>query len=104
MYEDMTFENILQRMLDRVPSKYDKRQGGIIWNALAPAAVELAQAYIQLGIANNNTSMDTAAGDELTELCYQNGTFRKGATKAIRKGVFNIDVPLGSRFRTVELI
>ena len=98
MYEDMTFENILQRMLDRVPSKYDKRQGGIIWNALAPAAAELAQAYIQLRIANNNTSMDTAAGDELTELCYQNGTFRKGATKAIRKGVFNIDIPLGSRF------
>ncbi len=98
MYEDMTFENILKRMLDRVPNKYDKRQGGVIWNALAPAAAELAQAYIELNKVRNNTSIDTATGDELTELCYQNGIVRKGATKAIRKGVFNIDVPLGSRF------
>lgn len=93
-----SYESILQRMLNRVPSNYDKRQGSIIWNSLAPDAAELAQAYIQLNIASDSTSIDTAIGDKLTELCYQNGTFRKGATKSIRNGKFNIEVPIGSRF------
>ncbi len=65
---------------------------------MSPSAAELAQAYIQLNNVSNNTSLETAMGDELTELAYQNGTFRKGATKAIRKGEFDIDVPIASRF------
>ena len=27
MYEDQTYETILERMLDRVPDKFDKREG-----------------------------------------------------------------------------
>lgn len=102
MYENMTYEYILQRMLDKVPKDIDKREGSVIYDALAPAAAELAQMYIELEIMGDNISLDTATGDELTELCYQNGTFRKGATKAIRKGEFNIEVPIGSRFRAEE--
>ncbi len=45
MYENMTYENILNSMLGRVPSTIDTREGSIIYNALAPAAYELAQAY-----------------------------------------------------------
>ena len=41
MYENVTYEDILQRMLDRVPDSMDKREGSIIYDALAPAAVEL---------------------------------------------------------------
>ena len=44
----MTYEEILQRMLDRVPNNIDKQEGSIISNALAPAAVELAQMYIEV--------------------------------------------------------
>ncbi|NLG89960.1 MAG: phage portal protein, partial [Clostridiaceae bacterium] len=35
MFEEQTFEAIMQRMLDRVPNNIDKREGSIIWNALA---------------------------------------------------------------------
>lgn len=38
MYEEMTYENILQQMLDRVTSDVDKREGSVIFDALAPAA------------------------------------------------------------------
>ena len=41
MYEDQTFDVILQRMLSRVPETMDKRESSPIYAALAPAAVEL---------------------------------------------------------------
>lgn len=85
-------------MLDRVPNKYDKRQGGVIWNALAPAAAELAQMYIELKYIENRTYADTATGEDLTRRAAERGIIRHPATKAILKGEFNIDVPIGSRF------
>lgn len=99
MYESQTFEAILQRMLDRVPSNVDKREGSIIYNALAPVAAELAQGYIELDRIDDESSLDTATGDRLEELCSQYGTFRKEASKAQRKGEFDVAVPIGSRFR-----
>lgn len=109
MFEDKTFENILQRMMDRVPNKYDKRQGGIIWNALAPAAAELTQMYINLGLVENRTYADTAIGEDLTRRAAERGINRYSATKAIRKGIFKtndgllLDVPIGSRFTEEDL-
>ena len=47
-YEDITYEVILQRMLDKVSDNMDKREGSIIYDALAPAAVELQLMYIEL--------------------------------------------------------
>ena len=46
--DQMTFEFILDRMLDRVPDTVDKREGSIIYDALAPAAAELAKTYMEL--------------------------------------------------------
>ena len=42
MYENMTFENIMDRCLARVTSSVDKREGSIVYDAIAPAAAELA--------------------------------------------------------------
>ncbi|WP_128894628.1 baseplate J/gp47 family protein [Longirhabdus pacifica] len=98
MQQPITYEALLTRMLQSVPNDVDKREGSIIYDALAPVAVELVEMYNQLDIWKDNVALDTATGDMLTELCYQNGTFRKPATKAIVKGVFNMDVPLQSRF------
>lgn len=36
MFENMTFEYLLQSMMDRVPNAFDKREGSIMYNALAP--------------------------------------------------------------------
>ena len=38
MFEKMTYEAILQDMLNRVTSDVDKREGSIIYDALAPCA------------------------------------------------------------------
>ena len=50
MYESLTFEVLLKRMLDRVSNSLDKREGSIIYDAAAPAANELQNAYINLDI------------------------------------------------------
>lgn len=104
MYEHQTYEAILQRMLDRVPADIDKRPGSVIYDALAPAAAELAQLYAELDINYNLSFADTASGEYLTRRASEFGIIRRPATRARREGRFYgvgdapLDVPLGSRF------
>ncbi len=42
-------------MMDRVPDTIDKREGSVIFDALAPAAAELAQMYIEADVILNET-------------------------------------------------
>ena len=102
-YSEMTFERILQRCLERVPSAVDKREGSIIYDALAPAAVELAILYTELSTILDRANIDTATGLDLDNKARERGIFRAAATPAIRKGTFTgssgaMDIPIGSRF------
>ena len=65
MYEAITYEDILQRMLDRVPNTMDKREGSIIYDALAPAAAELQLMYIELDVILTETFADSASREYL---------------------------------------
>jgi uncharacterized phage protein gp47/JayE len=109
VYEHITFDFILQRMLDRIPEDLDKREGSIIYDALAPAAAELAQIYIDLDINYSLSFADTAAGDFLSRRTAEFGINRRVATKANRKGLFlgegaaPMNVPIGSRYAIEEL-
>ncbi|MFB5674279.1 baseplate J/gp47 family protein [Paenibacillus terreus] len=109
MYESQTFEQILQRMLDRIPDTIDKREGSIIYDAMAPAAVELAQMYTELDINANLRFPDTASGDYLDRSIAWSGIQRKQATKARLSGFFwdkanqPLDVPTGSRYSLSDL-
>ena len=86
--EYFDYDTILQRMLDTVPTQIDKREGSIIYDALGPAAAELAQMYILL---KNNIDLvfaDTAVEEYLDRLANQVGLTRNEATYAIKKGIF----------------
>ena len=98
----MTYEELLERVLDRVPLGLDKREGSIIYDALAPACAELAQLYIMLDYYVNATFADTAPREYLIRRAQERGIFMKSATAAIATGVFNIDIPLGSRFSSTN--
>ena len=100
MYEEMTFDVIMRQMLNRIPSTFDKREGSIIYDALAPAAAELAQLYISLDVVLNQTFADTSTHEYLEKRCAERGVMRTRATYAVVQGEFtptNIDV-LGERF------
>ncbi|MEC1262560.1 baseplate J/gp47 family protein [Bacillus swezeyi] len=100
MFEDQTFDEIMERMLDRVPADIDKRENSVIWNALAPAAAELAQSYIWLDTVLELVFADTAQGEFLDRRAAEAGLERQPATKAIRAGIFTkgVRLPVGSRF------
>ena len=48
--DEMTFDYIMNRMLESVPDTVDKREGSIIYDALAPAAAELVKCYMELDV------------------------------------------------------
>lgn len=104
MYEHQTFEAIMDRMLGRVSGQVDKREGSIIYDALAPAAFELAQLYADLDMNTNLSFADSASDEFLERRTSEFGIHRHPATKARRKGLFSssdgaaVDVPLGSRY------
>ena len=105
MYENITYEDILQRMLDRVPNNMDKREGSIIYDALAPAAIELQLMYIELDVIMSESFADTASREYLIRRANERGITPEPATNAILKGVFTpttVDV-LGKRFNCGEL-
>lgn len=102
MNEIPTYEEILQRCLDRVPNSFDKRQGSIIYDAIAPCCVELAQMYIQLAGVYDQVFIDSAVGSALDALVRQNGVTRKEATHSIRLGEFDVVIPIGTRFSDGE--
>ncbi|EGT4083841.1 baseplate J/gp47 family protein [Clostridioides difficile] len=102
MFELMTFENIIKRMLDSVPDTFDKREGSIIYNALAPVAIELTETYIAMDELLDQTFVDTASYYYLEKRCKERGITPLPATNTIAKGVFNIDIPIDSRFNLGE--
>lgn len=106
MFEEYTYEKILNDMLDRVPDNLDKRQASIIYNALAPAAVELQNMYINLDTIMNETFADTANRENLIKRASERGLNPYPATKAIVKGVFtpsSLEITIGARFSVENL-
>lgn len=101
MYENITYEDILDRMLERVPDDMDKREGSLIYDALAPAAVEMQLMYIELDVILKEVFADTASRENLIRRAAERGIRPKAATKAILKAEFTpgtLEIPPGSRF------
>ena len=69
MYEEQTFDAIMQRMLERIPDTLDKRESSPVYMALAPAAVELASLYVAFDCMLAETFGDTASREYLIRLC-----------------------------------
>ena len=102
MFETMTYENILEDMLNSVSSDVDKREGSILYDALAPCAYQLAQAYFNLNYFLDLASGDTAVGEYLDRVVADYGITRKAATKAVRKLTASGIVSIGTRWGLEE--
>ena len=106
--EENTFENLMATALALAPSDIDKRQGSIIYDALAPFAVVATNLYIDLQLYYKNTNIFTAGGEALDVIVGNYGITRYPATYAVRKctcvydneTAFNISI--GARFSTIS--
>ena len=65
MYEKVTYEEILKRMLDRVSNRFDKREGSVIWATHSTPAIELYTLDIALDIINGYPYSDNVFRDLL---------------------------------------
>ena len=98
MYENQTFELILQRMLNRIRNNVDKREGSVIYDANASAAVELQLLYIALNDIMNEAFADTASREFLIRRAKERGITPFPATHAILQGEFTpVDLDVTDR-------
>jgi uncharacterized phage protein gp47/JayE len=103
----MTYEAIIARMISRITDKYpelDIREGSMVFNACASAAMELAIMYVELDNVLKESFMETATRKYLLIGCEQMGidTSIFNASAGIFKGVFNVPVDLDSRWNLGE--
>ncbi len=80
---NMTFSGCLQRMLESVSAKYDKREGSVIYDALAPTALEHSLVYIDMQTLEKEMFADTASREYLIKHAAERGLEPKEATKAV---------------------
>ena len=85
MYEDITYELLLARMLEKarsVSANLDTREGSLVWLGNAPAAVELQNIYLQLDNILQETFADTASREYLMRRAAERGIVPYSATPA----------------------
>lgn len=105
--EAQNYDYWLNLMLDKVPDDIDKREGSIIYDALAPAAMVSAQQSLSLATIIRETYIKTAQGEFLDYRAVEHGTNRYAATNTEVKARFNdddgkpVNVEVGDRFASI---
>ncbi|MEG0297631.1 MAG: baseplate J/gp47 family protein [Clostridium sp.] len=106
--EKYTFDYLIKSALEKVPDDIDKRQGSIIYDALAPACYQLADMYMTMRSVILDTYIMTSYGEYLDNKVIEQGLSRYDSTKALKKGTFTFQdgtpatLQKGSRFSTVN--
>lgn len=102
-FEDMTYEHIVEEIITRIQTDHpnlDTREGSMLFNAIAPTAMELAIAYWNLDNVLNESFADTASREYLFKKCDEMGidTEQFEATYGEFNGEFDVQVSDGSRW------
>ena len=99
MFEDKTYENLLQQCLDKAPANVDTRKGSIFYDACAAKCLLLAEIYADLDIVSDGCHIDSAIGEDLDKCAYDHGVKRNEPISLKCRGVFVGATPTaGSRF------
>ena len=86
MAED--YEYWLDLMLENVPDDIDHREGSVVYDAVAPAAMVMAQQSLSLANIVKQTYVKTAQGQFLDYRAEEHGTSRYAATQTEVKAKF----------------
>lgn len=80
---NVTYEEILDRMLAHVDDKFDKREGSVIFDTHSPTALELQLLYVELNTILSEAYGDTASREYLIKRCAERGITPHEATHAV---------------------
>lgn len=101
-FSGYTKAQIERDMLAQVDPSLDTRQGSMIQTALGPVAWYLEGLYMALSQIQQNSNPSTAVGEALELLTAARNVNRTQARAAVRRGTFNVEIPTGSQFRTIN--
>ena len=99
MFEEYTYERLMQDALDNAPEGIDTRQGSIFYDAVSGITIKIAKLYTDLDLVARLVAIDTATGEALDTRASEYGMYRHSATCAKYKVTFEGVQPLaGERF------
>ena len=107
-FQSKDYDYFLRKMLDAVPDNVDKREGSIIYDALAPAALVMGQQSLDMANVIKETYIKTASGEFLDYRAIEHGTSRYPATQTEAKAKVLNDkkepldnVQIGDKFASI---
>lgn len=107
-FQGKDYDYFLRKMLDAVPDNVDKREGSIIYDALAPAALVMGQQSLDMANVIKETYIKTASGEFLDYRAIEHGTSRYPATQTEAKAKVLNDkkepldnVQIGDKFASI---
>ena len=103
LFDDKTLENIMSDLKATVGGGISTEEGTLIDHSFRGAAAEFEQAYIELGIVDQNGYAETADREHLILRAKERGIEPFAASNAIWKAEFNIGIELNDRFSAGEL-
>lgn len=99
MFENNTYENLLEDVLNNAPEDIDTRPGSIFYDAVSGILIKVAKLYTDLELIFSLTQIDTASGEYLDTKASEYSITRHSAAKAKYHTIFEGTVPEeGERF------
>lgn len=101
MFDEYSYELLLQDVLDNAPAGIDTRQGSIFYDAVSGILIKIAKLYTDLDLIFALTQIDTATDDYLDIKASEYGIVRHSASSAVYNVKFEGITPNnGERFFT----
>ncbi len=101
MFEELTFETLLNEALARAPKGVDTRPGSIYYDAVVGVAFRQAKIYVDMSLVAELVDITTATGKYLDRKAGDRLVYRLAATSSKYFFEFEGDTPeIGERFYT----
>ena len=99
LFEDYTYENLLEEVLDAAPDGIDTREGSIFYDAVSGILIQIAKMYTDLDLVFELVFISTASGEYLDLRASEYGLERIAASSAKYYLVYEGTTPdTGERF------
>lgn len=99
MFEELTYENLMDDVLANAPEGIDTRPGSIFYDAISGIVMKIAKLYTDIEVVAELVSIDTATGEYLDKKAGEHSVTRLAATPARYEFTFEGDEPeVGERF------
>ncbi len=103
LFDDKTQNNIMIDLKAATDPDTNTEEGTLLDHSFRGAAAEFEQAYIELGLIDENGYAETADREHLILRAKERGITPFAASNAVWRAEFNIDIAISSRFSAGEL-